>query len=105
LPDAIIIDPEMQGIGGIEATRTIHAEFPQIKVIGLSISDEIDIQEGMLQAGAIRYLSKNKPWSETVVLIGQILTPRSLVRFHPSPATSVAANTLIATALAIPTHS
>ena len=44
LPDAIIIDPEMPAIRGIEATRTIHAEFPHIKIIGLSINDEINMR-------------------------------------------------------------
>jgi DNA-binding NarL/FixJ family response regulator len=56
LPDAIIIDPEMPSFRGIEAIRTIHAELPHIKVIGLLINDEIDVRDEMLQAGAIRYL-------------------------------------------------
>ena len=76
LPDAISSwMPEMPGISGIETTRTIHSEFPHIKVIGLSIHDEIDMRDGMLQAGAIRYFSKNQPWDETIALIGQILIP------------------------------
>jgi CheY-like chemotaxis protein/anti-sigma regulatory factor (Ser/Thr protein kinase) len=59
LPDVILMDVSMQVLNGIETTRTIHAEFPGIRVIGLSMLEEPEQPEAMRQAGAVGYLSKN----------------------------------------------
>jgi PAS domain S-box-containing protein len=60
VPDVILMDISMPKMNGVEATRIIHAEFPQIRVIGLSMYDEDDQAEAMLNAGASAYLSKRQ---------------------------------------------
>lgn len=58
-PDVVILDVVMPGIGGIEATRRIKAEFPDVGVLALtSFSDRQRIQEA-LEAGADGYLIKS----------------------------------------------
>ena len=59
LPDVILMDVSMPVLNGIEATRTIHAEFPGIRVIGLSMFEESTQPETMREAGAVGYLNKN----------------------------------------------
>lgn len=60
-PDVVTMDIQMKGMGGIEATRIIHAELPQVCVIGLSMFDEDVSAAAMLQAGAVDYLTKSSP--------------------------------------------
>ncbi len=57
LPDIVLMDYEMADVSGVEATETIHKEFPDIKIIGLSSFAQF--REAMLRAGATSYLSKN----------------------------------------------
>ena len=51
-PDIVMVDVKMPKLNGIEATRLIKTEFPQIGVIALSSFDEESLIMDMLQAGA-----------------------------------------------------
>jgi DNA-binding NarL/FixJ family response regulator len=64
IPDIIIMDINMPGLNGIEATRQILAQHPHIKVIALSMFSERRYVMGMLKAGVSGYLLKNCAFSE-----------------------------------------
>lgn len=61
-PHMVLMDITMPVLDGVEATRRIMAEFPETRVIGLSMHDESDLAEAMHQAGAVAYLSKGGPF-------------------------------------------
>ena len=58
-PDLILMDLAMPGCGGLEATRIIKAEMPQIKIIMLTVSDADHDLFGAIKSGADGYLLKN----------------------------------------------
>jgi PAS domain S-box-containing protein len=60
LPDVIVMDVNMPVMNGVEATRLIHAEFPHIVVIALSMYEEAHRVEEMRKAGAAAYVSKSE---------------------------------------------
>lgn len=64
-PDAVIMDVSMPVMSGIEATRVLHQELPDIRVIGLSMHEKEDMAEAMLEAGAVAYVTKSAA-SETL---------------------------------------
>jgi DNA-binding NarL/FixJ family response regulator len=49
----------MPRMDGLEATRQITAELPEIKVIGLSVQAEPQIASEILAAGAISFIPKS----------------------------------------------
>ena len=81
-PDVVIMDVTMPGLNGIEATRLITAEFPEVKVIALSIHSQRRFIADMLSAGAVGYILKECLFDELVQAIkavsvgGRYLSPR-----------------------------
>lgn len=57
-PDVVVMDITMPVLNGIEATRQITAEMPQVRVIGLSMHESADMDHAMREAGAVAYLAK-----------------------------------------------
>ena len=58
-PDVILMDIIMPGMDGIKATRTIHENYPHIKIIALTSSSDMESVASMMQSGATSYLIKN----------------------------------------------
>jgi DNA-binding NarL/FixJ family response regulator len=65
-PDVIIMDVAMPEMNGIEATRQIHAELPDVRVIALSMHADRRYVVEMLKAGACGFLLKNCAFDELV---------------------------------------
>lgn len=82
LPNIVIMDISMPGLNGIEATRQIIAEVPDVKVIALSIHSKRRFVADMLSAGATGYILKECLFDELVQAIkavaagGRYLSPR-----------------------------
>ena len=57
-PDVAVLDIQMPGVGGIEATRRIRAEQPGVKVLILTAYDDDPYIFALLQAGASGYILK-----------------------------------------------
>jgi two-component system, NarL family, response regulator LiaR len=59
LPDVVLMDLLMPGMGGVEATRQIKQLHPQVQVIALTSHQDGDMVAQALKAGARSYLLKN----------------------------------------------
>lgn len=57
LPDIVCLDISMPG-GGIEAARRIGTEFPQVKIVMLTVSEADEDVTAALDAGALGYILK-----------------------------------------------
>lgn len=57
-PSVVVMDITLPDISGIEATRRIKEEFPEIAVVALTIHEDEQYFFEMLQAGASGYVPK-----------------------------------------------
>ena len=63
-PNVIVMDVRLPRLNGIEATRTITARFPEIRVLILSAYDDDNYIFPLLEAGASGYLLKTASGAE-----------------------------------------
>ncbi len=70
--DIVLMDMNMPGIGGIEATRRILRLNPDVKVIVISIHGEEPYPTKVMQAGAAGYLTKGAAPMEMINAIRQV---------------------------------
>lgn len=59
MPDLILMDIQMPGMGGLEATKRLKNTFPYIKIIMVTVSDDITHLFEAIKYGAQGYLLKN----------------------------------------------
>jgi two-component system response regulator NreC len=83
-PDVIIMETSMPNLNGIEATRQIVNEIPDVKVVALSAHwDRRSVCE-MLKAGASGYLPKRCAFQELVSAIQNVVSNRTYLSSHIS---------------------
>jgi signal transduction histidine kinase len=68
-PDVIVMDLSMPRLNGIEATRKIVAELPDVRVVGLSMHEEEYGMTAMRRAGAVECVIKAGPPDDLVTAI------------------------------------
>ena len=60
LPDVIIMDISMPYANGLEATRRVLANHPEIRVLILSQHDSALMLSAAMEAGAVAYVTKSQ---------------------------------------------
>jgi two-component system, NarL family, response regulator DegU len=65
-PELVIMDVTMPVLGGIEATRRVHAAHPDLPIVVLTMHDEDALREEALRAGASAFLTKDSSMQEVV---------------------------------------
>jgi len=58
IPDVVLMDVQMPGIGGLEATRKMIRHNPDLKILALTVCDDEPYPSRLLQAGAAGYITK-----------------------------------------------
>ncbi|GBE01227.1 oxygen regulatory protein NreC [bacterium BMS3Abin08] len=83
-PDIVIMDIAMTDLNGIEATRKIMDERPEVKVIALSMHSDRRFVAEMLKVGASAYLLKDCAFEELITAIHAVMDDKTYL----SPAIS-----------------
>jgi DNA-binding NarL/FixJ family response regulator len=71
-PDVVLMDDAMPRCSGIEGTRMIKAEFPQVKVVMLATSDDDAALLEAIKNGASGYLPKSTGVKEFLQLLAGV---------------------------------
>jgi DNA-binding NarL/FixJ family response regulator len=80
-PAVAVLDVQMPGVNGIEATRQIKAAYPDVRVLMLTAYDDDPYVFALLRAGADGYVLKNTDPDELVRAVkvvaagGKVLAP------------------------------
>ena len=103
-PDVVVMDLNMPGMGGVEATRHISTIAPLTRVVMLTISDQDDDVIDAILAGACGYLLKDSSIQELIAgikaasrgesLISPTIASKVLQRLRASTTQPEIANTI-----------
>lgn len=78
-PDLCIVDIEMPDLDGIETVRIIRQQFPDLKIMALTMHNESHFVSRMITAGANGYLLKNVDRDIFIRSIHKIVTSSDFV--------------------------
>ncbi len=78
-PDIVVMDINMPDMNGIEATRKIISEVPDVKVVAFSMHSDKRFVMEMLKAGASGYLLKDSAFEELVLAIKTVVSDKTFM--------------------------
>ena len=91
IPDIVLMDVNMPILNGIETTQQLYKDYPDIKVLALSIEEDEKTILKMLRAGAKGYLMKDVKKAE---LEKALLEVREKGFYHTNTVTKVLVDSL-----------
>jgi len=71
-PDLVVLDMNLPGLGGLELLRRLLQEQPGLRVLVLTMHDDLVYAEGVLQAGASGFVTKNTSAEELLAAIQRV---------------------------------
>ncbi len=79
LPDVVVMDLQMPGMSGIEATWKIGTDAPSVPVLVLTVSDDSDDVASAVMAGARGYVLKDSGEAEIVAAIRAVAQGETVI--------------------------
>lgn len=73
LPDVVLMDVKMPGMGGLEATKKLLVVNPSLKIIAVTACDDDLYPTRLMQAGAVGYVTKGAEFSEITNAIDKVI--------------------------------
>lgn len=84
-PDLILMDIHMPKQDGLETTRRLKKQFPQLKIVMLTMAEDEALLLQALKYGASGYLLKNLPAPQFLSLLNEVMAGKTIIA--PSLAT------------------
>lgn len=78
-PHVVLMDINMPGIGGIEASKRINERAPDIKIIILTATNEASMSKLMLKNGVMGYITKGSDFDEMINAIKQVYSGKKFI--------------------------
>ena len=72
-PDVVLMDINMPGIGGLEATRKLLQRKPKLKIIVVTMHEDELFAQRLLKAGAMGYLTKGAKVDEILQALQAVI--------------------------------
>ena len=76
-PGLVLMDLQMPGLNGLQTTRKIRDEFPDVRVIMISVHDSREWKVASMAAGADRFIQKHRLHDELPGAIAQLFPGRT----------------------------
>ncbi|MGO4575434.1 response regulator [Cupriavidus sp. 2TAF22] len=76
MPELVITDIGMRGMGGIALAAALHDDYPELAVLVVSMHDNLEYVRQAIRAGARGYVLKDAPADELMAAIGAVLAGR-----------------------------
>lgn len=67
--DVVVMDLFMQGLSSTEAVKALRAENPEVRILALSMSNDMDLISDLLDSGIHGYISKSDDPEDLVAAI------------------------------------
>jgi len=77
--DVVIMDMKMPGVDGVEGTKRIMEQFPDMKILVLTTFNDVDYIHSSLKHGAKGYLLKDAEPSEIIHSVKRVYEGKSVI--------------------------
>ena len=81
-PDVVVMDLKLPGVSGVEATRRIVSQHPEIRVLMLTGFDSDSLVLDALQAGVSGFLLKDAPPEALITSILAVMADEHVIASH-----------------------
>ena len=71
-PDVVLMDVSMPVLDGVEATRRLHLDLPDLPIVILTMHGDDALRRDALAAGATGFLTKDVSMQEVVATVTQV---------------------------------
>ena len=73
-PDVVLMDVEMSGMDGIDATAALRAAAPQVAVVVLSLYDDARTRARARESGAAAFVAKHQAKTTLLATIRRVVS-------------------------------
>lgn len=78
-PDIAILDINMPGLNGIETTEILRRDYPELKIVIISMHNDEMFPQRLINAGANAYMTKGSGIEEITYAINEVMELRNYI--------------------------